>query len=714
MKTLRSPLSAFLVAVLLLALFQPVVAAVERQIPETSLAAIPECLSLDILEYNGNIVRLQNEEPDLNSIVYLNHDGTKSLYYFQEAIKYVDSSGHVKDKSDKLYPTPSSISRAGYAYQNTYNDIVTQFPESFTPERGVRVTKDDNIIEMIPKVEENMSPAAASNVTLLDDTTVIYSNVFGQDTAVNYSPTFTGVKEEIVLYQPIDNYSFSFVLDTGNYTAVKEGTQISLYDGTEKAGLISEIVVYDSSNAPNITFDNEIQLIPTEDNGKYIYTIHIDEEFAKSEDTVYPIHIDPTITINASGSGTNKTIVDAPVYSGLPSTNHGSNIYNRIGYVGTSGNLDYGVGRTLMKFPGLMSNEIFLSLADSEISNVSLVLAEVSGKSGAATIRAHYYTGPAWTENGVTYNNCSWNGLGSAISSVSISGSSTAFRTFNITAAAKLWRTDPAKANKGIILKNITSETNSSYEKAFSSAEASINKPYVSVTYAKRSFNPLTVINRYDKGYSVYYGETEATSRSKISSYTSSVGSRYSSLLGLTLSSATPAYYKSTCDNCKGTVTSSNLDTLCSHSANHTLVNTIHNDFASNISVGARATSILWSAHKISANYGAGLNYNRSVTFNKKYIYSINKYSSSARDNSSKCLIMHELNHTIGAPDHYHEILSNGTCRSGAICSVCGTNPRPSSCIMKSTGVSINSNDVICPHCIRDIRTYLISNGFAK
>ena len=61
-----------------------------------------------------------------------------------------------------------------------------------------------------------------------------------------------------------------------------------------------------------------------------IYTIHIDEEFAKSEDTVYPIHIDPTITINASGSGTNKTIVDAPVYSGLPSTNHGSNIYNRI------------------------------------------------------------------------------------------------------------------------------------------------------------------------------------------------------------------------------------------------------------------------------------------------------------------------------------------------------------------------------------------------
>lgn len=87
-----------------------------------------------------------------------------------------------------------------------------------------------------------------------------------------------------------------------------------------------------------------------------------------------------------------------------------------LGYVGTSGNLDYGVGRTLMKFPGLMSNEIFLSLADSEISNVSLVLAEVSGKSGAATIRAHYYTGPAWTENGVTYNNCSWNGLGSAIS----------------------------------------------------------------------------------------------------------------------------------------------------------------------------------------------------------------------------------------------------------------------------------------------------------
>lgn len=176
MKTLRSPLSAFLVAVLLVALFQPVVAAVERQIPETSLAAIPECLSLDILEYNGNIVRLQNEEPDLNSIVYLNHDGTKSLYYFQEAIKYVDSSGHVKDKSDKLYPTPSSISRAGYAYQNTYNDIVTQFPESFTPERGVRVTKDDNNIKTnYPVTPRQKRSRCRSNRGIIDSPTPLFT-----------------------------------------------------------------------------------------------------------------------------------------------------------------------------------------------------------------------------------------------------------------------------------------------------------------------------------------------------------------------------------------------------------------------------------------------------------------------------------------------------------------------------------------------------------
>lgn len=532
-----------LVTILMTSMQSIAYASYAGQIADIGQADIPECLSEEALDIQGSSMRLPEEETDLNSIVYQNLDGTRSLYYFQDAVKYVDPSGQVKDKSNKLYRVPAGMTHDIYTYQNVYNDIITKFPETLSQGQGILLENNDVKIKMLPWSNQNVR-ATTANAELFDETTISYAGVFGPTTSIKYSPTFNGVKEDIVLSQNPESDTLSFLLDIGSIKAIKEGAQISLYDKGKKIGFISEVIVYDSAEEPNVTFDNEIILTPTGSPGEYLYTISLDKEFINDDSTIYPIYVDPTITINASGSGTTKTIVDAPIYSGIPSVNQGNNIYNRIGYVGTSGNINYGTGRTLMKFPGLMSNSLFLSLADSEINNVSLMIAEVSGKSSSAIIRAHYYTGAAWTETGVTYNNCNWNGLGNALSSVTVSGSATSYRTFNITTAAKAWRNDPVLADKGIILKNVTSESETSYEKAFSSSEASTNKPYVTVTYTMRNFKPLPVINRYDNGYLIYYGDTAATAQSKISGYVTSVSSRYSSLIGLTISSATPSYYK--------------------------------------------------------------------------------------------------------------------------------------------------------------------------
>lgn len=68
---------------------------------------------------------------------------------------------------------------------------------------------------------------------------------------------------------------------------------------------------------------------------------------------------------------------------------------------------------------------------------------------------------------------------------------------------------------------------------------------------------------------------------------------------------------------------------------------------------------------------------------------------------------MHEINHQIGAPDHYHELDAYGNCKFADICSECGTNPRQGTCIMCTTEISINNSDVICSECQLEIISHL-------
>ena len=105
-----------------------------------------------------------------------------------------------------------------------------------------------------------------------------------------------------------------------------------------------------------------------------------------------------------------------------------------------------------------------------------------------------------------------------------------------------------------------------------------------------------------------------------------------------------------------------------------------------------------WSGHKIKCDYGTGtIDYNRSCSLDTDIIM-IDRHASN-RTRNSQCILMHELNHQYGAPDHYHEILSDRTCRGGAICSECGINPRPKSCIMYDNYQSIFSSSILCSGC---------------
>ena len=70
--------------------------------------------------------------------------------------------------------------------------------------------------------------------------------------------------------------------------------------------------------------------------------------------------------------------------------------------------------------------------------------------------------------------------------------------------------------------------------------------------------------NWFDSGYSVGHSESSATSKNKINSYSQAVKNRYLQLFDLDVTYST-ASFQSSLDTCKGTVTSSNVLSDCTH-----------------------------------------------------------------------------------------------------------------------------------------------------
>ncbi len=450
---------------------------------------IPEYLALEASENSKFAARLYEKETALDTVLFANKDGSETVYIFNEDVKYIDESGNIADKSNKLYSNIESRAYStDYSYVNKENDINTYFPKSLKTDVGVSVEAQGQVIEMYP-VSDVVSQVIADN----DMYGVYYDDVFGEFTGIRYEPSFSGYKEDIVLEKNVGN-KFSFILETGDLVPVLENGVVYIRDGRgADFGLISPTYVYDSftgdpslDESRHFTYNNKFELTRISD-GKYELIVIVDEEFLSNPATVYPVIVDPSITINATGSGSSKSILDTPIYngSGAPGT-AGVNSLAVIGYVDSS----YGSGRLLMRFPGLMKQS-FMSNPNYIIDSAKLYMSEVSGNSTGANISAHIYMGSSWSESS-KYSSSLWNGIykingiEQTLVSNYFSYPSATTGEFNITRAVRLWQSNPSYGSKGLIFKNLTNENGSSYTKTFYTTEGS-TKPYLSVTYTNRS-----------------------------------------------------------------------------------------------------------------------------------------------------------------------------------------------------------------------------------
>ncbi len=441
-------------------------AEVVTQEPLVPQEDIPPAVGEELAAERGHMLRLRASEGNLNTVVFRNQDQTQTMYVFNHPVKYVNTVGEIKDISIEI--ADSTKEQGAFVTKDAY--VQTFFPRDLYD--GVTISADDVSIRSVP-----VAPAskAASRAYRVDSETVAYP--YGDKTSIEYTLTYTGYKEDIVVSSYTGQTEYQFRLYTGGLQLIREDCSYYLADSNGKLrATIGDIIVFTADERNNCM--GSMTHVTVKPNEEYLLTIHLDVDYLKDEKTAYPIRIDPTIEILYEQNG-EGAIEDVTINSLEGSSGSSGSLF--IGKRDT-----YGISRVLMKFPGL--SEDLVASAD-QILKAEVELRDILGGSTAMTVTCHIFTGGTWDEDTASWTSVNPNSYGTSISSNSVSysnGTSISHRySFDITGAVEGWYGGTYNREQGILFKAPSSVENGStvFSKTFASYNRSSYQPSLSVVY---------------------------------------------------------------------------------------------------------------------------------------------------------------------------------------------------------------------------------------
>lgn len=459
----------------------------ESKIVRTELTEqnLPDVIDAETAIADGYVARLNSEEQSLSEVVLEKDDGTRALYLFSENVKYIDENGDVADKSNNAV-------RKGRAFVNEGNDVEIILPATLTA--GIAVHSDELNITMKP-LTDSIGRSLSTAVQTEEDT-VLYSDVFDSSTDIEYTYTYSGVKENIILESYNGKNSFDYEVTTGGLTLYEDkGTLLLADENGEVKATLGEVIVFSADNKNN-TF-GKYTIKELEKNSRYKVTVSVDREYLTDLKTKYPVKIDP----NLNTIDYNIVVEDMQVFKGKDGkgTSETSAGYSGVSRVGWT---DWGACRTLVK----LSNFSFATYKISnswQIKSANIELRDLMCQGGSGVpISCGQFNGNFWTEKDTR----TWNGLDAGNSSLSAPVSVTygkgnskrnladknQWYKWNITNIVKKWVTDSSLKQKGLQFRSYNSffEESSSYAeymKTFSSMQGNANyKPYIEINYINK------------------------------------------------------------------------------------------------------------------------------------------------------------------------------------------------------------------------------------
>lgn len=456
----------------------------ESKIVRTELTEqnLPDVIDAETAIADGYVARLNSEEQSLSEVVLEKDNGTRALYLFSENVKYIDENGDVADKSNNAV-------RKGRAFVNEGNDVEIILPATLTA--GIAVHSDELNITMKP-LTDSIGRSLSTAVQTEEDT-VLYSDVFDSSTDIEYTYTYSGVKENIILESYNGKNSFDYEVTTGGLTLYEDkGTLLLADENGEVKATLGEVIVFSADNKNN-TF-GKYTIKELEKNSRYKVTVSVDREYLTDPKTKYPVKIDP----NLNTIDYNIVVHDMQVFKGKDGkgTSETSAGYSGVSRVGWT---DWGACRTLIK----LNNFSFATYKISnswQIESAYIELRDLMCQGGSGVpISCGQFNGNFWTEKDTR----TWNGLEAENSSLSSPVSVTygngnskrnlsdkdQWYNWNITGIVKKWAIDSSLKEKGLQLRTYTtffedSSVYAEYMKTFSSMQGNANyKPYIKINY---------------------------------------------------------------------------------------------------------------------------------------------------------------------------------------------------------------------------------------
>lgn len=328
-------------------------------------------------------------QTDSNSYKFI---GTADPEVFEEdgELKEIDNA-LVEEQEIGVVPFLRNGEENTY-YTNADNQIDIKLPAKMWSQKGLKFTnKEGRTLEVFPYegIYENA-------VTL--DNAILYNEVF-ENIDVQYTLKGNGVKEDIILRENTDKNTFTYSFSNEEYAAELENNTVSIFDKTEE-GEDREVLFY--LNAPVMidgagNTSDGVTIHLSEDGDHFLLTIEADREWLDQEERVYPVKVDPTITVPSD----NLTVITTSSRRGTYSEAE----YGYAGYVsanvtGVSGGV---IGKTRMFYK---INYGFTNLipADAVVTSATLNAYEYSAYPSSATFVCYRLT-EGWNPATISWEN---------------------------------------------------------------------------------------------------------------------------------------------------------------------------------------------------------------------------------------------------------------------------------------------------------------------
>ena len=320
-----------------------------------------------------HVKRLRDEET-LDTHVYLNSDGSRTLYFYDHPVQYLDAQGKKQDISLDI----ADSTDAKYPFRTKANSAVTSFPSSLSD--GVKLSGHG--VELRLAAQLPQSVGKKQNVRRLDEQTVSYT--YDDKTTIEYSLTYTGFKEDIVVNSYTGQTEYTFMLYTNGLTLTNIADSYYLTDDAgQTQASIGDVIVFTADERNNTKGHFRVKTI--EPKQQYAMTIVLDADYLANPKTVYPIRIDPTVSLTRADNGADA-VADVTLHSNRDSG--GERTYLLLG-LGNSG-----ISRILMKFPGVDFSEY----EGVTILSASLKLRDLMCESTQLPVSCYPFTGSDWEE----------------------------------------------------------------------------------------------------------------------------------------------------------------------------------------------------------------------------------------------------------------------------------------------------------------------------